>query len=91
MNGVNPNHANKVGQTALHIAIDIAFEDAIQRSDEVGERQAVDLFYVLELIQHKADPNLKDLKGESPIDWVYDRTAPEVAERIMKAMNQSYN
>ena len=70
---VEVNAYDEFGQTALHIAIDIAFEEAIRISDTEGRYVEPQIDMIELLISNGADHRQPNYKGETPMDWAFMR------------------
>jgi ankyrin repeat protein len=71
--GASVNSRDEAGQTPLHWAVDIEIEAAITQSDREGWRVPVTTACTSLLLQHGADPTLRNNLGESPVDWARRR------------------
>ena len=70
---VDVNKPDEFGQTALHIAIDAAVEEAIFIYDTEQRAVAPRVELIEVLLAHGANPNLPDSNGRTPRDWALER------------------
>jgi ankyrin repeat protein len=66
--GAEINKENEHGETALHLAVDIAIDGTHQTGGNPGDEPTS---YIKILLDHGADINHKNKKGETPLDWAY--------------------
>jgi ankyrin repeat protein len=86
--GASVNSCNEYGQTPLHGAVDIEIEAAIQQSDREGWSVPMTTALTSLLLQHGADPTLKDKAGESPLDWARQRNHVAAVALMTEAIEQ---
>ena len=71
--GIDVNTTDEFGQTPLHLAIDIAFEEAIYIYDTEKKFVQPKLDVIETLLINGANPFIKNNKGKSPIEWAEER------------------
>ena len=84
--GSDVNVMDDYGQTPLHLAIDMAFEEAIYISDIENKQVEPELEFAQLLLSNGANPYLKNHKGETVIDWIKARNDECYLERFMKIL-----
>ena len=80
--GVDVNESGYYGQTALHIAIDSAFEEAIYIFDTKQRIVEPKLDFIELLILNGANHNKPDNNGRSPMDWAIERKNEAFIEKF---------
>jgi len=76
------NAYDEFGQTALHIAIDIAFEEAIRIYDTEGRYVEPQMDMIELLISNGADHRQPDKQGETPMDWAIKRNHERFIQKL---------
>lgn len=93
LNGVDINASDEFGQTPLHYAIDISFEEAIYEVDTKGKYVEPKFDIIETLLSNGADPFKKDNKGQSPINWAEKRNNEDFLielKEIIKKYSKTY-
>ncbi len=71
--GVDVNVTDEFGQTPLHLAIDIAFEEAIYAFDIENKFIQPRMDIIRILLKNGANPLKEDNTGRNPIKWAEER------------------
>ena len=84
--GQNPNVKGFAGQTPLHLAVDVAIEEAIYQYDLTKIITKPKIETIKLLLQYGADINATDEKGATALDWANGRNFKE-AVKLMTNFN----
>lgn len=81
-NRADPNRANAMGMTPLHLSIDIEADTASQKPRIHGTRVMPSVAITKRLLEYGAAPDAKDARGDTPLDWAERMGHAEAADLL---------